>query len=83
MRRRARRWIELMRSAMKSLPYQFSAERMVEDYVEQVYRQASDVTPANHDRLGAFLNAPPGIRAPTANVPSGPFLLVLNRLSGA
>jgi glycogen phosphorylase len=39
-----RRWIELMRSAMKSLPYQFSAERMVEDYVEQVYRQASDVT---------------------------------------
>jgi glycogen phosphorylase len=37
------RWIELMRSAMRTLPYQFSAERMVTDYVEQVYRQTARV----------------------------------------
>jgi glycogen phosphorylase len=37
------RWISLMREAMKTLPYQFSAERMVSDYVEQIYRQTSDV----------------------------------------
>ena len=31
-------WIDRMRRAMKTLPYPFSATRMVLDYVEQVYR---------------------------------------------
>ena len=33
-----RAWIDRMRRAMKTLPYAFSATRMVIDYVEQVYR---------------------------------------------
>ncbi len=33
-----RRWVERMKEAMTVLPYQFSAERMVQDYVEQIYR---------------------------------------------
>jgi glycogen phosphorylase len=40
------RWIELMRNAMRTLPYQFSAERMVTDYVEQIYRQTESVEAA-------------------------------------
>jgi glycogen phosphorylase len=31
-------WLAFMREAMRSLPYDFSAERMVVDYVEQMYR---------------------------------------------
>jgi glycogen phosphorylase len=31
-------WIARMRDAMKTLPYQFSAERMVVDYIEQIYQ---------------------------------------------
>lgn len=35
-------WVARMKAAMTFLPYQFSAERMVKDYVEQIYR--SDVS---------------------------------------
>jgi starch phosphorylase/maltose phosphorylase len=33
------KWVEMMRSAMKTLPYAFSAHRMVSDYVEQIYKK--------------------------------------------
>lgn len=33
-----RAWVAKMKQAMTVLPYQFSAERMVLDYVEQIYR---------------------------------------------
>ncbi|MFW5955111.1 MAG: alpha-glucan family phosphorylase [Rhodothermales bacterium] len=33
-------WVRRMRNAMSTLPYQFSAERMVQDYVNDVYRVA-------------------------------------------
>ncbi len=32
-------WVDLMRSAMKILPYQFSARRMIMDYIDQYYSQ--------------------------------------------
>ena len=31
-------WVARMKEAMSYLPYQFSAERMVKDYVEEIYR---------------------------------------------
>jgi len=37
-------WIAMMRSAMKSLTYQFSAHRMIVDYIEQIYSVREDVT---------------------------------------
>ena len=40
-----RAWIDRMRHAMKTLPYPFSAGRMVIEYVEQVYRAGH---PARH-----------------------------------
>jgi starch phosphorylase len=36
-----RAWIARMREAMKILPAQFSAARMVRDYVERVYRTSA------------------------------------------
>ena len=35
------KWIARMKSAMAGLPYKFSAERMVADYVNEVYRTAT------------------------------------------
>ena len=43
-------WIARMRHAMKTLPYAFSATRMVLDYVEQVYRTTH---PARQEDLAA------------------------------
>jgi glycogen phosphorylase len=40
------RWVEHMKDAMATLPYEFSAERMVSDYVEEVYRQTESVEAA-------------------------------------
>ena len=34
-----RRWIARVRNAMQTLPYAFGAERMVIDYIEQMYQQ--------------------------------------------
>ena len=33
-------WIRLMKNAMRTLPFQFSARRMVTDYAESVYGAA-------------------------------------------
>ncbi len=45
-----RGWIDRMRRAMKTLPYPFSAGRMVIDYVEQIYRATH---PARREDLAA------------------------------
>ena len=35
------KWVKRMKAAFESLPYAFSAERMVADYVNEVYRTAT------------------------------------------
>jgi glucan phosphorylase len=39
-------WIARMRNAIKTLPTAFSAERMVRDYIEQMYRPTATTVPA-------------------------------------
>ena len=37
-----RRWLQMMRNSMQSTIWQFSTSRMLQEYVEQLYRPAAE-----------------------------------------